>query len=69
MVGGGYIAAEFSHIAAMAGSAVTILQHGDRMLKGFDPDLVGWSTPSTCSMSGTLWGTPPSALPAFACGG
>lgn len=42
LVGGGYIAAEFSHIAARAGAKVTILQHGERMLKGFDPDLVGW---------------------------
>lgn len=42
LVGGGYIAAEFSHIAARAGATVTILQHGERMLKGFDPDLVGW---------------------------
>ncbi len=42
LVGGGYIAAEFSHIAARAGAEVTILQQGDRMLTGFDPDLVGW---------------------------
>lgn len=42
MVGGGYIAAEFSHIAARAGAQVTILQHGERLLKAFDPDLVGW---------------------------
>lgn len=42
LVGGGYIAAEFSHIAARAGAQVTILQHGDRMLMGFDSDLVGW---------------------------
>ncbi|MBM9592912.1 MULTISPECIES: dihydrolipoyl dehydrogenase family protein [Rhodobacterales] len=42
LVGGGYIAAEFSHIAARAGAKVTILQHGERMLKHFDPDLVGW---------------------------
>lgn len=42
VVGGGYIAAEFSHIAARAGAAVTILQQGERMLKGFDPDLVAW---------------------------
>lgn len=41
-LGGGYIAAEFSHIAARAGAQVTILQHGERMLKHFDPDLVGW---------------------------
>ncbi|MGD9919995.1 MAG: NAD(P)/FAD-dependent oxidoreductase [Pseudorhodoplanes sp.] len=42
LVGGGYIAAEFSHIAARAGSKVTILQHGEHMLTHFDPDLVGW---------------------------
>ena len=42
LVGGGYIAAEFSHIAALAGAKVTVLQHGDRMLKNFDGDLVGW---------------------------
>jgi glutathione reductase (NADPH) len=41
-VGGGYIAAEFSHIAALAGSKVTVLQHGSRMLKAFDKDLVDW---------------------------
>lgn len=42
LVGGGYIAAEFAHITARAGANVTILQHGERMLKHFDPDLVGW---------------------------
>lgn len=42
LVGGGYIAAEFSHIAARAGAEVTVLQHGERMLKGSDPDLVDW---------------------------
>ncbi|NUO73749.1 MAG: NAD(P)/FAD-dependent oxidoreductase [Frateuria sp.] len=42
LVGGGYVAAEFSHIAARAGAQVMILQHGERMLKEFDPDLVGW---------------------------
>ena len=46
MVGGGYVAAEFSHIAGVAGCEVTILQHGDRMLKGFDPDLVAWLMPA-----------------------
>ncbi len=44
LVGGGYIAAEFSHIAARAGAQVTILQRGERMLKHFDPDLVDWLT-------------------------
>lgn len=42
LVGGGYIAAEFSHIAARAGAQVTVLQRGRRMLPHFDPDLVGW---------------------------
>jgi len=42
MVGGGYIAAEFSHIAARAGAKVTVLQRGERMLPNFDPELVGW---------------------------
>jgi glutathione reductase (NADPH) len=38
--GGGYISFEFAHVAARAGSEVTILQRGDRVLKEFDPDLV-----------------------------
>ncbi len=42
LVGGGYIAAEFAHIAARAGAQVTIVQRDERMLKHFDPDLVGW---------------------------
>ncbi|MGH6935902.1 MAG: dihydrolipoyl dehydrogenase family protein, partial [Methylocella sp.] len=42
MVGGGYIAAEFSHIAARAGAKVTVLQRAERMLTRFDAELVGW---------------------------
>jgi glutathione reductase (NADPH) len=42
LVGGGYIATEFSHIAARAGAQVTVLQRGPRILKGFEPELVGW---------------------------
>ncbi|MDZ5696763.1 NAD(P)/FAD-dependent oxidoreductase [Chelativorans sp. M5D2P16] len=42
LVGGGYIAAEFSHIAARAGAQVTVLQRGARMLTHFEPDLVDW---------------------------
>jgi glutathione reductase (NADPH) len=42
MVGGGYIASEFSHIAARAGAQVTVLQRGNRILPQFDGDLVGW---------------------------
>ena len=40
MVGGGYIAFEFAHIAARAGADVTILHRGRRPLEGFDADLV-----------------------------
>jgi len=39
-VGGGFIAMEFAHVAARAGSRVTVLHRGDRILEGFDPDLV-----------------------------
>lgn len=46
LVGGGFIAAEFSHISAHAGAKVTILQHGERMLKEFDAELVGWLMPA-----------------------
>jgi glutathione reductase (NADPH) len=42
LVGGGYIAAEFSHLAARAGTRVTVLQRAERMLPAFDADLVGW---------------------------
>lgn len=39
-IGGGYIAFEFSHVAARAGSQATILHQGERPLEHFDPDLV-----------------------------
>jgi glutathione reductase (NADPH) len=39
-VGGGYIAFEFTHIAARAGARVQVLQRGHRPLEKFDPDLV-----------------------------
>lgn len=42
LVGGGYIAAEFSHIAARGGAEVTIIQRGPRMLTQFEPELVNW---------------------------
>ncbi len=42
LVGGGYIAAEFAHIAARAGAQVTVVQRGPRMLTGFEPELMGW---------------------------
>ena len=40
-VGGGYIAFEFTHIAAHAGAEVHVLHRGARALERFDPDLVG----------------------------
>lgn len=40
LVGGGYIAFEFAHIAARAGAAVTIIHSGKRPLEGFDADVV-----------------------------
>ena len=46
IIGGGYIAAEFSHLAARAGAQVTILQRGARLLPQFDESLVGWLIPS-----------------------
>src|ERR1700681_1424069 len=39
-IGGGYIAFEFAHVAALAGSRVTVLHRGPRPLALFDPDLV-----------------------------
>lgn len=42
MVGGGYIAAEFSQLAARAGAEVTVIQRAERMLPAFDADLVDW---------------------------
>jgi glutathione reductase (NADPH) len=39
-VGGGYIAAEFAHVAARAGAEATIIHRGSRPLECFDADLV-----------------------------
>jgi glutathione reductase (NADPH) len=39
-LGGGYIAFEFAHVAARAGSQVTVLNRGPRPLGLFDPSLV-----------------------------
>ncbi|MBX3309729.1 MAG: NAD(P)/FAD-dependent oxidoreductase [Cryobacterium sp.] len=39
-IGGGFVSFEFAHIAARAGSAAAIIDHGAHPLKGFDPDLV-----------------------------
>ena len=45
LIGGGYVAAEFSHLVARAGAEVTILQRAARLLPHFDPDAVGWLMP------------------------
>lgn len=42
IVGGGFIAFEFAHVARRAGADVAILEQGERVLGPFDPDLVGW---------------------------
>ena len=39
-IGGGYIAMEFSHMAARYGSKVTIVHRGSRPLENFDPFIV-----------------------------
>lgn len=39
-VGGGFISFEFAHIAARAGVDCVIINHGERPLRAFDPDLV-----------------------------
>lgn len=39
-VGGGFVSFEFAHIAARAGATATVIDRGERPLKGFDPDLV-----------------------------
>lgn len=38
-IGGGYMSFEFAHIAASAGSQVTIVHRSERVLRGFDPQL------------------------------
>ncbi|GAB3745375.1 dihydrolipoyl dehydrogenase family protein [Spirosoma pomorum] len=47
MIGGGYIAFEFAHIAARAGAHVTIIHQGKRPLEQFDADLVTMLTKAT----------------------
>ncbi len=42
LVGGGYIAAEFFHIAARAGAAVTIFQSGERHTEEIRRRVVDW---------------------------
>ncbi len=53
-IGGGYISFEFAHIAARAGSEVTILHRGERPLERFDPDLVAQLVEKTKRLGATL---------------
>jgi glutathione reductase (NADPH) len=46
IVGGGYIAAEFSHVAARSGAQVTILGNSPRMLTEFAAETVEWLMPA-----------------------
>ena len=46
-IGGGYISMEFAHVALRAGAKVTVLHRGERLLEGFDPDLVEQLTQKT----------------------
>ena len=39
-IGGGYISMEFAHVARRAGSDVTILERGNRVLKKFDATII-----------------------------
>ena len=39
-IGGGFVSMEFAHIAHWAGAKVVVANHSDRILRGFDPELV-----------------------------
>ena len=39
IVGGGYIGVEFAHFFSAMGSEVTILQHGNRLIKNSEPEI------------------------------
>lgn len=53
-IGGGYISFEFAHVAARAGSRVTILHRSEQVLKGFDPDMVSVLLDATREMGVVL---------------
>ncbi len=50
IVGGGYIAFEFAHVAVRAGAEVRVLHRGSRPLQKFDPDLVGMLVHATSEL-------------------
>jgi glutathione reductase (NADPH) len=53
-VGGGYIAMEFAHLAARAGSKVTVLHRGARILEGFDEDMASRLADATAALGVTI---------------
>jgi len=55
LVGGGYIAFEFAHIARRAGAEVTVLERGEHFLSPFDPDLVAWLVEKTRALGIELY--------------
>lgn len=50
LIGGGYISMEFAHVLARAGVHTTVLHKGERILPGFDPDLIAQLTERTRSL-------------------
>jgi glutathione reductase (NADPH) len=53
-LGGGYISMEFAHVSIRAGAHATILHRGERLLQGFDPDLVAQLTQKTRSLGADI---------------
>ena len=50
LIGGGYISMEFAHVLARAGVRTTVLHSGQRILPGFDPDLIAQLAKRTRSL-------------------
>lgn len=55
LVGGGYIAFEFAHIARRAGAKVIMLEQLPRVLTPFDQDLVGWLVEKSRNIGIDVW--------------
>ncbi|MBD5778371.1 NAD(P)/FAD-dependent oxidoreductase [Pelagicoccus sp. NFK12] len=54
-IGGGYISFEFAHVAAQAGSEVTIVHRSARPLSSFDPEAVTTLLHATAAAGITFW--------------
>lgn len=68
-VGGGYIAMEFSHIAAIAGARATMAVRGSRCLKRFEPELTEELCRATHSLGvEVLYDAPPHSIEKAASG-